>query len=302
MRTYRSSNKVSLIGIPLMLIAALLTGAIIGGLAFFISYQFNFYLICIFPLVMGLLGGAFMLGAARLGKVRNGFIALLFGLLAGVAIIGVYRGAEYYIAYVHDGAMRQAARENRDATDQEVLLQSIPIGLQDMNVDDFVDFNQRLARAGTSITYRGNNIELDENMTWVLWIVEWLLILGGCVVLTYGAAIEPFDERRNRWYGKGEWFANVPYNKKKEFMSLMKDGNFQAAGALMTMGTLPLPYVTIDLEGNDTDADSDWLFKISDVRQGRNGAERTLVTNGLVSQQELQALSNAIPGKRQFSG
>ncbi len=297
MRTYKPSNKMSLLGLPLMFIAALLAGLLIGGLAFFISYQFNLFLICIFPLIMGFLGGAFMIAAVKVGKVRSPLLAALFGLLAGIAIVGVFRGGEYYFSWIHDSAMRAAARQNRDATDQEIAIKAIQMGLQDINVADFMEFNQRLASAGTSISYRSTDIELNETMTWALWGIEALAIVLICIVMPFGTAGEPFNERANRWYINWEWFASVPLSHKKQFMDLMKQGDFKGAGTLITKGTLPLPRVDIDLTGDDTSAEGDWLVKINDVKQGRNGSETSTLTIGLLSPQELDALRGGLVGQ-----
>jgi hypothetical protein len=267
---------------------------VIGGAAFFISFQFNFFLICIFPVVMGFLGGAFMIAAVKIGKVRSPLIAAIFGLLAGIAIIAVFRGGEYYFTMIHDDAMRAAERQNRDASEQEVILQSIPIGLQRIDGEDFIEFNQLLAEFGTSIRYRSSEIELDENMTWILWGIEALAIVIICAFLPGGTASEPFNENANRWYSNWEWFGSVPWHKRNEFLDLLKQGNFKAAGALITKGTLPLPHVDIDLTGDETDANSEWLLKINDVKASRNGSERSQVKVGIVSQHELDALrSNA---------
>jgi hypothetical protein len=290
MREYKPSNKIGILGLPMLFIAALLSGIAIGGLAFFISFQFNLFLICIFPLIMGFLGGAFMIAAVKVGKVRSPLIAAIFGLLAGIAIVGVFRGAEYYFTVIHEDALRIAGRQNREATDEEVLLQSIPIGLERVDGEEFIEFNKLLAEFGTSISYRSTEIELNETMTWALWGIEALAIVIICIFMPFGTASEPFNENANRWYSNWEWFGSVPWHKRNEFLDLLKQGNFQAAGALITKGTLPLPHVDVDLTGDDTDSNSDWLLKINDVKASRNGSERSQVRVGIVSQSELNAM------------
>src|SRR5262249_27631433 len=141
----------------------------------------------------------------------------------------------------------------------------------------------------------GSDIELNETMTWVLWIVEALTIVLICIFLPFGTASEPFNENANRWYSNWEWFGSVPWHKRKEFLDFLKQGDFKAAGALITRGTLPLPHIDVDLTGDDTDSNSDWLIKINDVKPARNGSQRTQVKVGIVSQQELSALRTNVP-------
>jgi hypothetical protein len=294
MREYKASNKVSLLGIPLLFITALLAGLLIGGTAFVISFQFNFFLICIFPLIMGFLGGAFMMVAVRVGKVRSPLLAGLFGLLAGLAIIFVFRAGEYYFTVIHEDAMRAAERRNRDASEQEIIMQSIPIGLQAFDFGQLIEFNQLVAELGTSITYRSSTIELNETMTWILWGIEALAIVLICIIIPSNAAGEPFNERTNRWFKDWQWFASVPLEKRKAFLDFLKQGDFKSAGALMTTGTLPLPRVDIDLTGDDSDSEGDWLVKVLDVRQDRNNTRRDQVTIGLLSPQELSVLRSGL--------
>ena len=69
MKPYQPSNKVTSTGLKWLLLSSAIGGVAIGGLTHLISLLV--YAIVLFPLGMGLAGGAVMAGAIRQGKVRN---------------------------------------------------------------------------------------------------------------------------------------------------------------------------------------------------------------------------------------
>ena len=81
MRPYRPSNKAPLLGIMVLVIYTLVGAITLGAIVFGVSQII--YLIALFPLIIGAIGGAIVAAAVKRGKVRNSAVAILFAVLSG---------------------------------------------------------------------------------------------------------------------------------------------------------------------------------------------------------------------------
>jgi hypothetical protein len=96
-KRYRPSGRIPFGGLIGLILATIIGSLVIGGLVFAVSHLI--YLIVLFPIIMGALGGGLLSLVVKSAKVRSPIIAGLLGLVLGVGIIGVYRFAEYYIDF-----------------------------------------------------------------------------------------------------------------------------------------------------------------------------------------------------------
>src|SRR4029450_7700197 len=97
MKPYRASGRVPFGGLIALILGTIIGSLVVGGIVFAVSHFI--YLIVLFPLIMGFVGGGSLAWTRTRRKVRSPILAALFGLVMGVGIIGVYRFAEYYIDF-----------------------------------------------------------------------------------------------------------------------------------------------------------------------------------------------------------
>lgn len=295
MRPYKPSNKVGLLGIPLLLATTLVSGLVIGGGAFLISYQSHFFIIILFPLVMGALGAFVLYKAVKIGKVRNMKVALFFAVLTGLAIIGVWRVADYEIGFRSNLAEVARLRYGVNVTQEEMELVFDQVVKTRTNQSGFLGYTLYLARQPQVIRLFSSEFYLPVNefLMWMIWIVEWLIILGLCVLGAGFAVDDPFNEQSQRWYRYWTPFAYVSWDRQTQFVELMKLGDYQNAGRLITKTELHPPFVDVQIavDGNE---DSDSLLRIKSVElQGKNVKRHELLI-GFLSPQELLTLKDNI--------
>ena len=116
MKTYTPSNKICPQGLKWLILTTIIGGATIGGLTFLISQLI--YLIIIFPVIMGILGGGLNALAIDKGKVRNPLVATGFGLLMGLSIYGSMNLGNYWL--FKDGINKEAKSINNELSQTEI--------------------------------------------------------------------------------------------------------------------------------------------------------------------------------------
>lgn len=126
---------------------------LISGIIAFVSYQF-FYMVLLFPALMGLAGGIFAWVVFEERNLQGTWWAALGGVLGGAFIFIAYR----YISYL--------------------------LAMQDISIElSFWDYTRSLAAGGTELARRPGSagIALGQTMFWLLWLVEFsiVMICGG---------------------------------------------------------------------------------------------------------------------------
>jgi hypothetical protein len=135
---------------------------------------------------------------------------------------------------------------------------------------------------------------VNEVLIWIVWIIEWLIILVFCAFGAAFAADDPFNEQTQRWYGSWVSFANVSWDKQSQFIDLLKRRDFQNAGRLMTKEELSPPRAEIQITGDENDG-SDWLLRVREVELKGKNVEREQRLIGFLSPSELDLLREAMP-------
>ena len=134
----------------LSLIARTLVGGIVIGGVIAVAGQI-IYLIIVFPLIMGVSGGVVAaVNVSRLGIRRRG-VAALVGIMLGLLIYGSYRYIDYLLFIRH---------------------------LTDTTSISFADYLHLVAGFGLTIGTSSLSMPLGENLTWVYWIFEIILVIG----------------------------------------------------------------------------------------------------------------------------
>ncbi len=230
MKPYQPSHKMGATGLPWLIGSALVGGSAIGIIVHLISLWF--YLVIIFPVAMGLGGGAVTGLAVHRGKVRQPKVAAVFGVLTGLMVYGTMQVADYF------QFRRMAAQEiTRELGSVEANLADKVVNLyllDETGAVGFVGYLKHSAQEGVSIGRVGSSgMNLGETGSWIYWAIELMMIasISGWVAL--GAAKEPFCEPCDRWYGNKKLLGQVPLPPSESFVKLVQTEQFKQAAALI---------------------------------------------------------------------
>ena len=186
MNTYQPEPHASdggfrIVGLPLLFGALFVAAAGLGWLASFIGQWF--YLIFLFPFGIAVL---LVIVGAKIGHwthLRNGFIAGVAGLFAGVVSIT----AMHYF---------DSVRFYDNPEVKQVLAKMPP----DARPEGFPPYMDLMATQGVSIGKGGNNgLNLGYVGSWIYWGVEMLLVAGMTFFALIGGTQEPYCSTCEKW-------------------------------------------------------------------------------------------------------
>ncbi len=194
-----------------MTLAALVGGAAAGGITYLIALLF--YLVILFPIGMGIMGGVLSKWAVKSGKVRNPLVASLFGLLTGLTIFGTLRGLEF--------------AESRKSLPQAP---AISAGANTTTNKTPVPDQKGL---GIVRIARYNIKDMGETGTGIYWLVELAIISYLAISMPRAMATEAFCESSNDWYQHKTRLGNITTAAANEFLVLIKIPQLSEAGILI---------------------------------------------------------------------
>ncbi|WP_420640588.1 hypothetical protein [Candidatus Leptofilum sp.] len=229
MHAYKPSNKAPITGIFILLAISIFAGILLGLLTFAISKLI--YLIIIFPLGLGIIGGA-LIGTVgvRRGKMRNPIIGGLFGLLIGLTIYGSFRYAQYN-AFRNElrGIIRQEIEQGFIIVDPDMADDIIDQFLfEETGSSGIWGYLKLAAIEGESFgrMFGGQSINIGPTLTWLYWIVELGIIAGIAMSVGYSGAKEPFCETCQEWFGPRTVIGNVKAASTDLLLQTIQIGNF----------------------------------------------------------------------------
>jgi hypothetical protein len=275
MRPYKPSNKVPNAGFTWLTVTALVGGLAIGGATFAVSRLF--YLIVLFPLLMGAGGGFLQAYAVNRGKVRNPAIAGAFAILTGLVIYGTLN-VGYYVAFRQEVA--KELKKNLGQSDEAQINQIIDQNVlqQETGSTGFLGFLKLSAREGVGITRGSSKLELKNEWAWGYWAIELAAICGITAFMAFAAAKEPFCENSDEWYLPMESVGTVPNEESENFLNLIKNENFVKAGALIDpQKQSPVPNLVVHVQRSPGDRLNDIVL---------TGSKASLDNKGNVSSKE----------------
>ncbi len=285
MKRYQPTKVIRSEDIQLLTLSSVLTGLIVGGLAFAIS-RFV-YIIIGFPIFMGALGGAAIARAIEKGKVRNPSLAIAFSALSGVIIYGTLKYGNYL-------AFRQNVFKEIDKefaqVDQVTANQLTDRFLQEKTgVTGFWGYLKYSAQQGGQIiiiSHPSEAIRLNETFTWLYWLLELGLIEGTAIAIAHSAASEPFCESCQKWYGDKQWIGSVESNSANNFLNILESKNFTHAGEFVDGRQIPrrsVPRLDVYLQRCPSCQISDCVLMVSKISlaSGRKVQSKQILTGML---------------------
>jgi hypothetical protein len=206
---YRPDGGFGMIGSGLLIGLSLLAAVAVGWVVSFIGRWF--YLILLFPLMIGGIVGVVGMGAIRLGKVRSPWMAGVAGFLAGcVAMLSMH-----YFDYLTFRATVEADIPARERAEIEALRPADLAKLapderarrkeeqRALRVKSFPAYMDYQATNGVTINRVGHGGDRGINLGYIgsciYWGVEVLIVAGLAFIIMQGAAARPFCPECNEW-------------------------------------------------------------------------------------------------------
>jgi hypothetical protein len=230
MKPYKPSNISPVNGTQLLLFSSILGAVISGGILSFVS-QF-FYLIILFPAVLGgCIGLSSSIGVNK-GKVRNSLVA---GAVAAIAAVVGYGSLNYgqYLSFKQSLTEEITKAGNLEGQTPDQIIDQI-LKVETGNTG-FIGYMQNSAKQGLKITRsgRGNGIKLDQTFTLIYWLIELTIIEGIAVSMAVGAAREPFCEESQDWFGEEAYLARVELADQNQLIEALNADRYDVAATLL---------------------------------------------------------------------
>jgi hypothetical protein len=277
MKSYQPSNIVPQSGLVKMTGAALLGGAAVGGITYLVSLFI--YVIILFPIGMGTVGGMLSGWAVKSGKVRNPWIASLFGILTGLTIYTTWRSLEH----------------------ANFLSKTSPA--TNVNQSIATEKNSELAPKGLGIVRIGGNGGYDiKNMgeagAWVYWLAELAIIPYVAMLTPRAIANRAFCESANNWYTNKKRFGNVAPTDKNKFLVLVKTPPITEAGTFINAHIKKVAAGSLEIYTKQADPTGEHGIMLSintTVANKKGQLKLQEVAAGFLSSTAYQQLKSAIP-------
>lgn len=177
---YRPDGGFSSAGSAFMVAAAMVAGLVLGLIASVIGQWF--YLVLLFPALIGLGMGAICKFAIRLGKVRNPLVAGLAGFMGGCMAMLTMHYCDYHRS-------------------MDELEQKLPGVRQHLGFWRFMDLQATqgvtIGRATAGNKDKGMNLGYTGSI--IYWLIEVLIVAGIAYAMARSFAAEPFCRQCRDW-------------------------------------------------------------------------------------------------------
>jgi hypothetical protein len=215
----------------LSICGGILTGAIFGIIGSFI------YLIILFPVIMGIIGGNIITGNVKYTKTRSAFLVTLASVLTVIALYATFHYMRYMGLWIAVTLQAFGDFSDKSLESGKVLLEYAL--KKETGYSGLIGYVLYKAQQGVSIgrLFRSNSLNLGPIFTWVYWLIE----VGVIGFLTMNGSKQILKKRYcehcNSWYTGNEHIGSVPFNKETEILNSIKQKDFASVGALLEKDT-----------------------------------------------------------------
>ncbi len=303
MKPYQPSLAAPIVGLLILLLAVILGGAAIGVLVALLSNLI--YLIILFPVGMGWLGGKLVAGAVRAGKIRNPGVAIGAGILIAIVIIAAMWTIEFI--QFRNAQAATILKANPQAAQAEIDLQIDSQLTQATGQGGFFGFALLEDQKGVAVGQLPGSdnalFNLGPTLSWVYWALEVLLTAWFAVMVGRKQAYLPFCESCGRWHGKERLLGTLGAKRSKEALELIENAQFLKLGEeLQTNPSLPNVGVFLAQCGPGCEEGDAYLAVRSQVRgSGGKAAAKDLAT-GMISPAQTQDVLRGIENRKALYG
>lgn len=271
MKPYQPSLIAPAGGVVILLLLSVVGGALVGAASSLLANLV--YLIGVFPLLMGLLGGWLVATGVRAGKIRHPGVALGAAVLSGLVMY----------ASLWAGSYLQSGGAQGDFVSYLVY------------VDQQGVWAVRLMSAGL--------LNLGPLFSGVYWALELGLIVWLVVIIGRAPAYAPFSEVCGRWFEKPALQGTLGSRRSKEVLGLIENGQFLKLGEeLQTNPALPNLGVFLVICETAGSAGEAYLALRSQTRDTRGNPAMKDIAAGLITTAQAQDLLQGIKNRKALYG
>jgi len=293
-----SASSLPMSELTMVLLTVGLGSAVIGVVAYIISIYL--WLIILFPLAVGFLGGALVKWQIKGAKLGNAAIAALIGLFAGMLIYSTF----FASGYVH---FRLEA-EKQLAADAEYFGVSPSDLLDDLLIYEtgsggFLGFLKIVEREGIEISQvtdpSDRGLAVTGVWVYVYYLIEAGLIAGVSTGFALDAGRQPYCPQCRDWIEKKINMGHVSTQQGPEFRSALRLGNISTIKEYIQEELFPHPpYLDVVLMRCETSPSCDGVLTIRQIRKGRRGSTAIKILDRYtVTPREADFLAN-LPGNQ----
>jgi hypothetical protein len=220
------------------LVAILITilgGALVG--VFVAGGSSVFYIVLIFPILMGVAGGLIVKLGVRLAKIRSIVPVIVLAVLVAATIYGTYHFGKYLFFRTQALAELTPKLANVSSGKKaEAVDIIIDLGLEKATGHSgFLGYMLYRAQRGVSIGrfYSGNGLNLGPIFTWVYWMLEFGIIFGVAMMMGKKTSKGPICESCGRWYEPEEHLGGTSIVNESLLLDLLHRRDFVELGKLV---------------------------------------------------------------------
>lgn len=207
--------------------AAFVVGLIFGVVGYFI------YLIFVFPIIMGVVGGRIVTKNANYTKPRSLNFVIFTSVLAAIALYGGFHYGRY-VVFMASLIFQLSGDFSDKSIEAGKVFAAYALG-EETGYSGLIGYILYKAQQGVSIgrIFSSNRLNLGPLFTWFYWLVEFGVI--GFITINTGKQIlkKPFCEHCNSWYAGKTHIGGVHINKETEVLNLIGQKDFRGVGTIL---------------------------------------------------------------------
>jgi fluoride ion exporter CrcB/FEX len=301
MKKYQPSGQVSFGALILMLLAAIIGGAIAGIALWAVETYVQIYLVVAFPIIGAFLVGGLLTQIVRAMKVQNIPSIILAGIVGGLVLYGTYHFATYFVTF------RGQVREDLSSPRREISEQDLDEIINEELADSygqpgFIGYLLFSAEAGITInrvtgSSSSGGIELTGTGWWIFSAVEMGLAILVAAGTPIRAASHPIDAKTGQPYPSPSVIAFAEAKKPGPLLKTIKDGDWRQIGATFhTDQAQPYPRMEM-LVARTQDPNADLYVEFHHVLKtglGQRRGQTSSIQRGMISKNDFDLFQQAL--------
>ena len=306
MKPYSALNHLPISGMIVLIAGSVITGLALGALAYFISNLF--YLVVIFPVLVGFAGAILYQSVAFFSKVRHTWLPALIGCATGVLIAAAFYMTPY-LRVRHDYVAAFQAEYGTDALTASEAFDTVLT--YETGSSGFWGFMKFRAAEGdqytnylvvNSLPVSEFSFTLQSTWAWLYWMLEVILFALPLTWIGVEAGKGDFNLSANDWYAPlAKQIGSVSLENKEELLARLHASELLAVSELLQPeGEIPHPALEI-YEQRSKNKGGDILLSVKQTaRVSSSKVSRKTVGKWEISPAEYAPFAEAV--KRMSTG
>jgi hypothetical protein len=291
MKPYIAQNHLSILGILVLVVGSIISGGLIGALAYFISNLF--YLILVFPLLVGGVTALAYYLLMQLARVRFTLIQVVMGFIMGLCVALGFYGAPYIEMrnnFINDAQKNylvdvQTASKGFDNALTKETGSSGLVGYMKLRAQEGDSYTSFVVI--NSLPVNESTFTIQSTWAWMYWAIELILMAIPSALSGFYGGRKPFNRSANDWYDWSDLsrkqIGSAALENKEKLGVFFQTNNLTAISELLVPeGAIPHPVLEI-YEQRSKNKKGDILLTIKQTFQ----ADATKVKRKILSQWEI---------------